>query len=266
MRRSRSLSIVGLTLVLLGLTGGSAMADTTVRAVLSPLNDSGAGGVARLTATDDGRLIVVIHARGLVPGQPHAQHIHGSLEGGHFMCPSSADDTNGDGILTNEEATGEYGTLFFSLTTSGDFSAKSGLALDRMPVADSNGRINYRRVFPSEGVPDALINHLSELHVVLHGIDVNHNQRYDMQALGESTFAASQGLSGVPEEATDPAACGMVTGAMAPTAPQGGVETGGGAATSDELSGPWAGTGLGLIALSALILLRRRGRKADSAG
>ncbi|MDX6319420.1 MAG: hypothetical protein QOD35_2820, partial [Nocardioidaceae bacterium] len=60
---------------------GVATADTSVTARLHPLNGSGAGGTVRLTATDDGRLIVVIHSHGLVPGQPHAQHIHGSLEG-----------------------------------------------------------------------------------------------------------------------------------------------------------------------------------------
>jgi hypothetical protein len=241
----------------MALVAAPAQADTTVRAVLKPLNGSGASGVAKLTATDDGRLIVVIHARGLVPNQPHAQHIHGALGGGHFMCPSKANDTNGDGILTNEEATGEYGTLFFSLTTRGDFSASSGLSLDRMPVADAHGNLNYRRTFPSSGVPDKLLNHLTELHVVQHGIDVNHNGRYDMKALGQSTFAANLGLKGVPEEATDPASCGVVTGASAPMAPHGGVETGGGAA-GGQVTAPLAAAGLGFIGLSALLLQRRR--------
>jgi LPXTG-motif cell wall-anchored protein len=264
MAAGRSLLIAGSTSLLLALVAGPAQADTTVHAVLQPLNGSGAGGVATLTATDAGRLIVVIHAHGLVPGQPHAQHIHGSLEGGgHFMCPSSKDDTNGDGILTNEEATGEYGTLFFSLTTRGDFSAKSGLALNRMPVADSHGRLNYRRSFPASSVPKGLLNHLTELHVVQHGIDVNHNDRYDIGALGQSTFAASLGLTGVPEEATDPADCGVVTGAGAPTAPHGGVETGGGV-TGNQLNVTLAVAGMGLMGLSTLLLTRRRRAQAPS--
>jgi LPXTG-motif cell wall-anchored protein len=179
------------------------------------------------------------------------------------MCPSSKDDTNGDGILTNEEATGEYGTLFFSLTTRGDFSAKSGLALNRMPVADSHGRLNYRRSFPASSVPKGLLNHLTELHVVQHGIDVNHNDRYDIGALGQSTFAASLGLTGVPEEATDPADCGVVTGAGAPTAPHGGVETGGGV-TGNQLNMTLAVAGMGLMGLSTLLLTRRRRAQAPS--
>jgi hypothetical protein len=240
---------------------GVAAADTTVSATLQPLNGSGASGTVKLTATDDGRLIVVIHSRGLVPGQPHAQHIHGSLEGsGHFMCPSLKDDTNGDGILTNEEAMGEYGTIFFSLTTRGDSSAKSALAVDRLPVADSQGRLDYRRTFSAKRVPDALLTHLSSLHVVQHGIDVNHNGRYDVAALGVSTFAKNLGAPGVPEEATDPATCGLVTGAGASMAPNGGVETGGGPA--DGRNAGIAAVGAVMVAVSMGLMLgrlRRRG-------
>jgi hypothetical protein len=243
---------------------GVATADTTVTAKLHPLNGSGVGGTVRLTATDDGRLIVVIHSHGLVPGQPHAQHIHGSLEGGgHFMCPSLKDDKNGDGILTNEEAMGEYGTIFFSLTTRGDSSAKSALAVDRMPVADSKGRLDYRRTFSAKRVPDALLTHLSSLHVVQHGIDVNHNGRYDMAALGESTFAKNLGAPGIPEEATDPASCGLVTGAGAMTAPRGGIETGGGPASGRSVG--LALVGGAMVAASAIVLfvrLRPRGARS----
>jgi hypothetical protein len=242
---------------------GVASADTTVVAKLHPLNGSGAGGTVRLTATDDGRLIVVIHAHGLVPNQPHAQHIHGSREGGgHFMCPSLKDDKNGDGILTNEEAMGEYGTIFFSLTTHGDSSAKSALALNRMPVADSTGHLDYRRTFSAKRVPDALLRHLSSLHVVQHGIDVNHNGRYDMHSLGVSTFARNLGIPHVPEEATDPATCGVVTGAGASTAPRGGVDTGGG--PTGSRSAPVTAAGLLLLAGSVcLVLMRRRLGRGD---
>jgi len=233
---------------------GPAAADTTVKAHLAPVNGTHARGSATLTARDDGSLTVRIMARGLVPGQPHAQHIHGSAEGGHFMCPSAADDTDGDGVLTNEEATGEYGTIYMSLTTRGATSAKGGLSLDRMPVADSQGRLAYHRTFAADLVPDALIDQLSHVHVVIHGIDANGNDRYDLKGLGVSTFAKNLGLKGVPEEATDPASCGVVTGAMAPVMPMGGVETGGGTATADG-DGGRSLVGAGLLASGTLILL-----------
>ena len=56
------------------------------------------------------------------------------------MCPTMESDTDGDGLLTNEEASGEYGNVFMALTTNGDASAESGLAVDRMPVLTRRDR------------------------------------------------------------------------------------------------------------------------------
>jgi hypothetical protein len=231
----------------------NAWADTTVSAHLHGINHSGVRGTATLTAHDDGSLTVVIHGTGYVPGQPHPQHIHGSFGGKHFMCPSMADDANGDGVLTNEEGAGEYGTIFLALTTSGDTSPASAAA--RMPVADSSGRIDYRRTIPPTAVPPTLLDHLSEVHIVQHGIDVNHNDKYDFAALGPSTFAKNLGLGRVPEEATDPASCGVVVGAGATLAPHGGIETGGGGGSA--VDGALAGLGGVLLALAALLLAQR---------
>ncbi len=89
-----------------------------------------------------------IRSQGLVPGVFHPQHIHGSGHGGHFTCPTlKEDDTDGDGVITNEEGMGEYDLIFFPLTTSGGATATRQDALDpkRMPVADSEGRISYER-------------------------------------------------------------------------------------------------------------------------
>jgi len=251
-RRARAAGLLAVLFALVLLSsGGQAWADTTVNARLHPQNGSGVGGSVTLTATDGGDLVVDVSAHGLVPG-PHAQHIHGSHEGGHFMCASMADDTNGDGVLTNEEGTGEYGTIFLALTTRGDTSASSGLALERMPVADASGHLSYRRTILAEDLPHGMLEHLARLHVVQHGIDVNDNGKYDLQALGESTFAKSLGAPGVPEEATDPASCGVVTGAGMGAAPHGGVETGGG--DNDPALVVPLGLGAGLLAASLITL------------
>lgn len=239
---------------------GPALADTTVTAQLHEINHSGVHGTATLTAHDDGSLTVVIHGSGYVPGLPHAQHIHGSFGGRHFMCPTMKNDTNGDGVLTNEEGSGEYGTIFLALTTEGDTSPKNALNTARMPVADASGRISYRRTIPAADVPDALLHHLSEVHVVQHGIDANNNDKYDLAGLGVSTFAKNLGLGTVPEEATDPASCGVLTGAMAGVPPHGGVETGGGPGGRVDLA--MAGLGGLLVALSAVLLVRRTRRGA----
>jgi hypothetical protein len=228
----------------------SAAADTTVKAKLVEQNGSGVSGTVSLTALDNGGLKVVIHSQGLVPGQPHAQHIHGSAHGGHFGCPTlKKNDTDGDGVLTNEEATGEYGTVFLALTTSGGATPQDGLAVDRMPVADSKGVLNYERTFGAETVPDGLLEHLSSVHVVQHGIDANNNDKYDVEALGVSTFADSLGVPNIPEEATDPASCGVVQGAGMTGRPRGGVETGG--APVADVNAPLAAAGAALLLLSA---------------
>ena len=237
---------------------GSAQADTTVKAKLVELNGSGASGTATLTAMDNGGLKVVIHSQGLVPGVFHPQHIHGSGHGGHFMCPTlKENDTDGDGYLTNEEGTGEYGTIFFALTTRGGSTPQDGLDPARMPVADSAGRISYERTFPAEMVPDGLLDHLSSLHVVQHGIDVNNNKKYDVDALGVSTFAKNLGKPGVPEEVTDPAVCGVVQGAGAAKPARKGVETGGAPAPTVNVSLAVAGATLLLLSTALLVSLAR---------
>ena len=181
------------------------------------------------------------------------------MDSKHFMCPSIADDTNGDGLLTNEEAMGEYGDIYLSLTTRGDASPASALAVNRMPVADSQGRVSYRRTFALADLPKGLLAHLSALHVVQHGIDVNHNGRYDVKGAGISTFAKNLGVGGVPEEATDPASCGMVLGAGAPVSPVGGPETGGGSPSAAAWA-PVVGASLVLLSLTYLVLRLRAGR------
>jgi hypothetical protein len=229
-----------------------AAAATTVEAKLVEVNLSGANGTATLTATGNGGLKVVIRSQGLVPGVFHAQHIHGSGRGGQFTCPTLKQaDKNGDGVLTNEEGMGEYGPIFFPLTTRGGATPQDALAADRMPVADSKGRIRYERTFPAEMLPDGLLENLSDMHIVQHGIDVNNNGKYDMDALGESTFAANQGKPGVPEEVTNPAACGVIEGAGAGDPARGGVETGGEPAR--DLNAPLAAAGAALLLLAAVV-------------
>ncbi len=247
MRRVRSFLILAAALAIVYLPV-SAAADTTVKAKLVEQNGSGVRGTASLTAMANGGLKVVIRSEGLVPRQPHAQHIHGSPGGEHFMCPTIKNDADGDGVLTNEEAAGEYGTIFFALTTRGGARPEDGLAVDRMPVADAQGRLSYERSFSAEMVPHDLLEHLSSLHVVQHGIDVNNNGKYDLAALGVSTFAKNLGADGVPEEATNPASCGVVEGAGAAEPVREGVETGG--APAAPINTPLAGAGIALLLLS----------------
>jgi len=236
----------------------AAFADESVQVKLLQLNNSGASGTATLTAMDDGDLKVSIRSTGLVPNSPHAQHLHGSTNGMDFHCPDQSADTDGNGYVSTEEGMPVYGDIFISLTTKGDASKASGLAVDRMPTADARGDLAYDRTIAAADLPPGTIEHLKDLHIVQHGIDANKNGKYDMAALGESTLAKAGGLKGIPEEATDPALCGMVSGAAVGSVPVGGVATGDGSARHAEQI--WYGAG-GLALLAALgtfVISRRR--------
>ncbi len=257
MKTRRAALATGLAVLPLALAAPASAADT-VNFTLDELNNSGASSQATVTANDDGSLHVVLQGSGFVPGQPHAQHIHGDDSGKKFVCPTASADANGDGIITTVEGLPSYGGVFLSLTTKGDTSPDSGLAVDRMPVADANGTINYDRTIPADQVPSGVIDNLSQLHIVQHGIDVNGNDKYDVDALGISQFAKSLGVSGIPEEATDPATCGEVT-------PAGAVETGAGSTQGTEELPLFALGGTALVGAVGAFAARRRLRSSATA-
>ncbi|MFE0132073.1 hypothetical protein ACFWY6_10935 [Streptomyces sp. NPDC059037] len=187
---------------------------------LEQLNGSGSKGTALLSLRGN-ELTVWIKSEGMVPGQPSAQHLHGSTDGHDFQCPDDGDDTNGDGILDNTEATVHYGDINISLTLSGGTDAGSGLAVDRMPVADAQGKVRYKRTIT---VGQDVVDHIKDLHIVQHGVDRNDNGKYDFEGAGKSELDPK-----LPQEATAPTNCGVVEGAAVGSVPVGGVETGGGA-------------------------------------
>ncbi len=133
---------------------------------------------------------------------PHAQHIHGALEKGS-VCPTIKDDKDGNGLIDTVEGVPSYGGVLNSLTTKGDSSADSALAVTRFPVTINDGVLVYNRVIE---VSEDVAANLEKMHVVLHGIDINNNGKYDFDA-GKSSLDPS-----LPLEATVPAACGGLKG------------------------------------------------------
>ena len=249
MRPIKSLAVLGLASVPLMFTA-PAHADT-VNFTLDELNSSGARADATVTTNADGSLTVEIQGTGFTPNSPHAQHIHGSAESTKFFCPPASADADGDGQVSTEEGLPQYGNVMVSLTTKGDASADSGLAVDRMPVADATGNLEYSRTIPASMIPEGIVDNLENLHIVQHGLDANGNDKYDLEALGESVFAKSLGVEGIPEEATNPATCGEVT-------PVGAVETGSGSTQGLE-GAPWLALGgVGLAGAAGALVARRR--------
>ena len=247
MRAPRVLAALGVAAAPILLTA-PAHADT-VNFQLNEQNGSGATASASITNNADGSLTVRIDGSGFTPNMPHAQHIHGAATG-NFVCPSPSRDTNGDGQVSTEEGVPDYGGVMVSLTTQGDASADSGLAVDRMPVADAQGNLTYERTIPAAVIPAGIAENVANLHIVQHGLDVNGNDEYDLDGLGESVFAKSLGLEGIPEEATNPATCGEVT----PT----GVETGGTGTEGAESLPMLAVGGAALLGAAGLAAGRRR--------
>jgi hypothetical protein len=152
-------------------------------------------GWAKLTA-DGTQVHVNLHLRGLSPNLPHAMHIHGIL-GDSNVCPPASADTNGDGLISLEEGAPFYGPIDASFTESGDTSAASGLALERFPVADANGNIDYNRTFT---IPQNVIDSMGALHIVVHGLDRD----------GDATGPV--GGYDTLFEAVLPVACGTISG------------------------------------------------------
>ncbi|MEX0836650.1 MAG: CHRD domain-containing protein, partial [Nitriliruptor sp.] len=226
----------------------SAQTPTTFTANLTQANESGASGTA--TVTLDGTTATVrVDGNNFFDGFPHAMHIHGE-PGGDNVCgplnPSDsgfdAADEDGDGILSVAEGVPAYGGIQASLTTEGDTSPDSGLAVERFPTS---GTLDYERTFE---VSQDVADNMSSLHVVVHATDLN-----DSGEIGDQGTPSSLDPD-LDIEATAPAACGQLVASAA-----GGVATGAGGTTeSGSTTGAIAAGALGLAALGAFGARRRK--------
>jgi hypothetical protein len=244
MRKAARLAPLALALPLtLPFVGTAYAATGSASAVLSPvpLNGSHATGTAMVTVNGT-HLDVTLDVHDILKDQPHAAHIHFGQDAQH-ECPTAEADTNHDGYLNTSEGGPAYGPVTVSLTTTGDTSPKSALAVDRFSTAPA-GTITYARggIDVAPEIAQAILD--GQAVVVVHGNDYNGNGKYDGSA--KSDLDPS-----LPTEATDPNVCGVLT-----AAPAGGAATGlgGGAQPSRALLGLaggllLAGAGVGSRAL-----------------
>ncbi len=200
--------------------GRGAEKTVTLHATLTALNGSGASGTA--TAVVRNQLIrhIEVHAEGLTPEAPHAQHIHYG-EQAMNECPTLALDSNADGRINTVEGVPAYGPVVVSLNTTGDTTPASFLDVGRFPVSQ-DGSYDYSRSnieftdvagtgYPgadgtgtARQIADAI--RAGEGVLVIHGVDYDGNGIY--------SFSDPEGGSeldpSLPAEATDPAACGVL--------------------------------------------------------
>ena len=182
----------------------------TLTANLAELNGSGASGTATAVVRNKKIKHIEVHASGLTPNAPPAQHIHYGAQALH-ECPTLAQDLNGDGRLNTTEGTPAYGPVVVSLNTTGDTTPASFLDITRFPVSD-NGSYDYSRdgiritKVAGAGKAKEIAEGIraGEGVVVIHGVDYNGDGTYDFSS------GASDLDPNLPAEATDPAACGVL--------------------------------------------------------
>ncbi|HAQ59703.1 MAG TPA: hypothetical protein DCR63_04545 [Microbacterium sp.] len=165
-----------------------------------------ASGTTRVKALPNGKLQVTVEAWGLSPNLPHAMHLHGVPgEVTDMACPGPA-AAGPDGVVTVVDGAPFYGGILTSLTSTGDVSASSALALDRFAVADASGYLYYQRTLTSvPGYTDA-----GTVQVVVHGIDFDGNAQYAFNADDPFSSRSSSLGASIPLEATVPVLCGGI--------------------------------------------------------
>ncbi|WP_308036418.1 hypothetical protein [Arthrobacter sp. zg-Y1110] len=252
-KKMRLLAVPTLALGALALSTGPAMAhgedSWSSQATLNTMNNSGTTGQAMVDVHGtEAKVTVNVSgaAETFMDGPfPHAQHIHIAAQG---VCPGPDADTDGDGVVNTTEGHPFYGHIGNSLTTEGDTSADSALAVDRFPGGSA---YTYERTFELTPETAASLKDGSAV-VVVHGVD---------PALMPA--AAAEKMSDLdetlPAAATLPAACGTLTGSQMDAMPEGGADTGVEAAAGNGNSAGIAVAGAGVLALAGgAMAIRRR--------
>ena len=142
---------------------------------------------------------VTVTTSQLLDGAPHPLHIHAGKKG---ICPTAAAARphNGHLVISTLDGVPYYGPPVTSLTTTGNTSPKSILALNRFP---KTGNIHYTRRLTLTAPVAAYVRADNAL-IVVHGVDYNSNGVYD-NSLDRSDLKRS-----LPGELTTPALCGKL--------------------------------------------------------
>jgi hypothetical protein len=225
--------------------GDSSSGDhaITLHATLNPfkVNKVTGSGTAMVHLEGNKAHVTVKHS-GLLAGAPHAQHFHINAKG---VCPPEtvAKTRNGKTFLNTTDGAPFYGGIGTSLTTTGDTSPASGLAVDRFPTGD---KVHYQRTIHLSDEAAKSLRAGTGV-VVVHGIDFNGNGKYDNN-LGPSDLDPN-----LPSEATNPALCGALK-----MAAKGAVHGGQGGTQASVNTAAAAGGAALLVGAVAAYGLRRR--------
>ena len=257
-RAAMTVPVVGLT-ALLATAGPAAAAEGSAWGNLTPVpvNPVNASGEAMVKISGT-TLSFTLAAQGLLADAPHAAHIHFGADARN-ECPTASDnnaaalegESHPEEHFTTTEGAPAYGGIVVSLTTTGDTSPDSGLAVDRFGVGND---FEYSRgdVEVSEEVAQAILS--GKAVVVVHGVDYDGDGAYSMGERGVSDLDPS-----LPGEATDPALCGVLS-----TTPNGGVAAGDGSSSGTETALPYVLGGIALSAAGGAAFAARRTSRATA--
>ncbi|SOD72191.1 hypothetical protein SAMN05892883_1612 [Jatrophihabitans sp. GAS493] len=246
-----ALGVAALAFALPG--SASAATSTSYQANLKALNHATGSGDFMLML-DGSTATITEHVTGLAAtfssaAYPHVQHIHIGAKG---QCPTTAADTNKDGVISTTEGGPAYGAIGTTLSTSGDTSPKAGTTLT---VAPSGGSFTYSRSFTLDSATLSSIKAGTAV-IVVHGLDP--------ATLSPTAQAEKSDLvPSLPLAATSPALCGVLTASQMSSMPGGAPQTGGGSTSGIEDQGVlFIGGGLLASAGTAFALRRRVARQS----
>ncbi|WP_247828874.1 hypothetical protein [Arthrobacter antioxidans] len=240
MNKMRLLAVPALALSAVALTATSAMAaDGSYSSTLGQVNGTTGTGTITVDVVGD-QATVNLQVSGLAETfqgapYPHVQHIHGGAAG---VCPTPANDTDGDGIISVTESAPVYGGILATVTTSGPTTPAEALNLQ---LAGQGGTYAIQRTFTIDAATMAALESGTAVFNV-HGLDPA-----TTPSTPEAFNAPSDLDPALPLGATSPALCGTLVPAQMGSMPSGGADTG---AVVESPS-----SSAGLIALGGGVLL-----------
>ncbi|KNC20219.1 hypothetical protein AC792_01780 [Arthrobacter sp. RIT-PI-e] len=252
MNKMRFLAVPALAIGAVALAGTPAMAaDGTWSSTLGQLNGTTGTGTVTLDVVGD-QATIDLQVSGLAETfmdapYPHVQHIHGGSAG---VCPTTANDTNGDGIISVTESATSYGDIVSTITTSGPTTPAEALNLQ---LGGQGGTYSIQRTFTVDAATQQALDNGTAVFNV-HGLDPA-----TTPATAEAFNAPSDLDPALPLGATSPALCGTLVKTQMGAVPSGGADTGVATTSGSSSIGMIAlGGGLALAAAAGGVYAVRR--------
>lgn len=154
----------------------------------NPINSEIAGNVSGTGSIDitAENLSIMLNIEGTAPSTQHAQFIYSGTQ-----CPTTANDTNGDGLVDAIEAQNDNGTSI--LTLNDKLSEK--LELNGFPESDEKGSYFYQKT----GIIPSSLKDLEGKTIQIHGVSKE-------ESLPDTVLT----VPGLTENASLPIACGVI--------------------------------------------------------